>query len=183
MRRVAVAILVLAVPRVGFAQAPAPSPTAPPASPSPTEPAEPIPDARVAVQVEAARGRLTGDFRNQLLGVRVDLLFSPRVGLGGYVGYANLKGKQGRAHALLGYAQVEYLAPLAPALLNLRVPLRFGTGYLSHNGGVARAATGLAIALTPKLDLVSEILAPMVWVTNDQTLLSLNLSLELAARF
>jgi hypothetical protein len=139
--------------------------------------------ARVAVQVESARGRGTGDFRNGLLGLRLDLVFSPRVSLGGYVAAANLKGKDGRVRAMLTYAQVEYLAPLAPHFLNLRVPLRFATGYLTRNGPIVRASVGLAIALGRRFDLISELITPMAWVTNDQTLFSTNLSLELAARF
>jgi hypothetical protein len=139
--------------------------------------------ARVAVQVESARGRGTGDFRNGMLGLRMDLVFSPRVSLGGYVASANLKGKDGRVNALLGYAQLEYMAPLAPHFLNLRVPLRFATGYLARNGPVVRAAAGLAIALGRRFDLISELVTPMAWVTRDQTLFSMNVSLELAAHF
>ena len=41
---------------------------------------------------------------------------------------------------------------------------------------------GLAFALGPRTELVTEFLAPMLWVTNNQTLLSMNLSLELAFR-
>jgi hypothetical protein len=143
----------------------------------------PEPGMRVAVQAESARGRVTGPFHNALAGVRLDLVCSPRVSLGGYLGYANLKGKEDRAHTLLGYAQVEYLAPLSPHLYNLRVPFRFGTGYLGRNGPVVRAATGLAIALGPRVDLITELVTPMFWVTNNQTLFSMNVALELAARF
>jgi hypothetical protein len=171
MRRWALALALAAWSRPGLAEVQAPPP-------APSQP-----DVRVAAQIESARGRVTGAFQNTLAGVRADLLFSARVSLGGYVGYANLKGKDRRAHALLGYAQLEYLAPLSPHFYNLRVPLRFATGYLGRNGPVVRASTGLAIALSPKLDLVAEVLTPMVWVTNDQTLLSMNLALELCARF
>jgi hypothetical protein len=136
---------------------------------------------RLAVQTEAAFGVHPGDFYNQLVGARVDLQFSPRVSVGAYAGYANLKGKDGRAHDLLAYAQVEYLA-LTPNPF-VRIPLRFATGYLPKNGPVVRAATGLAFAVTPKVDIISELLAPTVWVTGDQTVLSMNVSLELAVRF
>ena len=150
------------------------------ARPAPTPPSR-IP-VRLALQTEAAFGRLTGRFRNQLVGVRVDLQFSPRVSFGGYLGYVNLKGKDGRASSLLPYAQLEYMVG-RNARAPVRVPLRFATGYLPRNGPVLRLATGLAFALTPRADLVTELLAPMLWVTNDQLLLSLNLSLELAIRF
>jgi len=138
---------------------------------------------RLALQLESARGHTGAGFRNGMAGMRVDLVFSPRVSLGGYVGYADLKCKDGRAHSTLGYAQLEYLAPLAPHFLNLRVPLRFATGYLARNGPVLRASVGLAAALGRRVDLIVELLTPMAWVTHDQTLFSTNVSLELAMRF
>jgi len=42
---------------------------------------------------------------------------------------------------------------------------------------------GMTIKLTPALDLVTELLAPMVWVTGDQMVLSMNLAAELVYRF
>jgi len=135
---------------------------------------------RLALQTEGAVGVYPGDFYNHLLGVRLDLVFSPHVSFGGYLGYANLKGKDGRTHDLLPYVQVEYMAgPLG----GIRIPLRFASGYLPRNGPVARLSTGLAFALTPALDLVTELLAPMLWVTGDQMVLSMNLAAELVYRF
>jgi hypothetical protein len=134
---------------------------------------------RLAIQTEAASGVVTGRFYNQLVGLRLDAQFSPQVSFGGYLGYVNLKGKDGRANDLLPYAQLEYRTG-APGDA-VRIPLRFASGYLPHNGPVVRLAAGLAFALTPRVDLVTE-LAPMIWVTNNQTLLSMNLSLELAFR-
>jgi hypothetical protein len=135
---------------------------------------------RLALQTEAATGVATGGFYNQLAGVRLDLLFSPHVSFGGYLGYANLKGKDGRAHDVLPYAQVEYLMGRPGSV---RIPLRFASGYLPRNGPVARLATGFAFAVTPTVDLITELLAPMVWVTGDQMVLSMNLSAEIAWRF
>jgi hypothetical protein len=134
---------------------------------------------RLAIQTEAAGGVVTGRFYNQLVGLRLDAQFSPRVSLGGYLGYVNLKGKDGRAGDLLPYAQLEYRTG-APGDA-VRIPLRFASGYLPSNGPVVRLAAGLAFALTPRVDLVTE-LGPMIWVTNNQTLLSMNLALELAFR-
>jgi hypothetical protein len=136
---------------------------------------------RLAVQTEAAFGVHPGDFHNQLVGVRVDLQFSSHVSVGAYGGYANLKGKDGRAHDFLAYAQVEYMA-LAPGSF-MRIPFRFASGYLPMNGPVVRAATGVAFALSPKVDLITELLAPTIWVTGNQAVLSMNLALELAVRF
>jgi hypothetical protein len=135
---------------------------------------------RLALQTEGAVGIFPGDFYNHLAGVRLDLVFSPHVSFGGYLGYANLKGKDGRAHDFLPYVQVEYMVG-PPG--GVRIPLRFASGYLPRNGPVARLATGFAFALTPTIDLVTELLAPMVWVTGDQMVLSMNLAAEIAWRF
>ncbi|HSZ81339.1 MAG TPA: hypothetical protein VLA14_03605 [Polyangia bacterium] len=156
----------------------APAPTAVATQPAPPAAASAIP-LRLAAQVELASGVATGSFHNQLVGGRVDGRFSPHVSLGGYLGFASLKGKDGRLHAALTYAQLEYLAGEPSSWL--RFPLRFATGYLTDNGPVVRAAAGLSFAVGRSVDLVTE-LAPMVWLTNNQTLLSLNLSLELALR-
>jgi hypothetical protein len=186
------------------APATVPAPTAPPApatvpvpsSPSPSVPPTPAAPAvvagaaaieapaewplRLAFAAETASGKATGAFRNQMFGVRLDVMFTSRVSLGGYAGYASLKGKDGRTGNLLPYAQVEYLAGDPAA--RVRFPLRFASGYLPRNGPVARASAGVAIALGPKVDLVTELLTPMIWLTNNQMLLSLNLSLELCLR-
>ena len=164
------------VPASARAQLPPSSVAATPAAPPP---ASGIP-LRLAVQVEAASGVVTGSFHNQLLGVRLDGRFSEHLSLGGYVGAANLKGKDGRAQALLTYAALEYLAGDPAA--TVRYPLRFASGWLAANGPVARVSGGLAIAVSKKVDLVAE-LAPMVWLTNNQILLSVALALEVAYRF
>jgi hypothetical protein len=140
---------------------------------------EPLP-VRLALQTEAAFGVTPGDFRNQLLGARLDFEFSPRVSFGGYLGYANLKGKEERVHNLLPYAQVEYLAGHAAG--RIRFPLRFASGYLPGNGPVARLAAGIALRISPRAYLVAEPLAPMFWITREQMLLSMNVAIELLLR-
>ena len=134
---------------------------------------------RFAVQTEAAIGVYPGDFYNHLAGVRLDLVFSPHVSFGGYVGYANLKGKDGRANNVLPYAQVEYMMG-SPG--SVRFPLRFASGYLPRNGPVVRLSAGFAFPLTPKIDLVTEVLVPTIWITRDQMLLSMDLAAELLFR-
>ena len=176
------------------APAPAPAPGPAPAQPRPanlTLPASSGPPAaatpsgsdrlpmRFAVQTEAAIGVYPGDFYNHLAGVRLDLVFSPHVSFGGYVGYANLKGKDGRASNVLPYAQVEYMLG-SPG--GIRFPLRFASGYLPRNGPVVRLSAGFAFPLTPKVDLVTEVLVPTIWITRDQMLLSMDLAVELLFR-
>jgi hypothetical protein len=152
-----------------------PPPAAPANPPAPTR----LP-VRLAVQTETAFGVATGAFHNQLVGGRADLQFSPRVSFGGYLGYANLKGKDGRANSALSYAQVEYLAgDLTSAI---RFPVRFASGYLGGNGPIVRMAAGLDFPLSRNIDLVTELFTPMLWLTNNQMLLSMNLSLELCFR-
>jgi hypothetical protein len=135
---------------------------------------------RLTVGTEGAAGVGTGSFYNQLVGARLDAQFTPRISFGGYVGYANLKGKDGRATDVLTYAQLEYR--LGHPNDVVQIPVRFASGYLPRNGPVARVAAGLAFTLTPRVELVTELLAPMVWVTNDQLLVSMNFSLELSFR-
>jgi hypothetical protein len=135
---------------------------------------------RLAVQTTAAAGVATGSFYNQLVGLRLDAQVSPHTSGGVYLGYVNLKGKNGRASNALTYAEVEYRTGTPGD--KVRVPVRFASGYLPGNGPVLRLAAGLAFALSPRTELVTEFLAPMLWVTNNQTLLSMNLSLELAFR-
>jgi hypothetical protein len=149
-----------------------------------TTAALPAPPARLpmrfALQTEAAIGVYPGDFYNHLLGARLDLVFSSHVSFGGYLGYANLKGKEGRASNLLAYAQIEYLA--GPAN-HVRIPFRFASGYMPRNGPVMRLSTGFAFPLTPTIDLFTEVLAPMIWLTSDQMVLSMDLAAELVFRF
>jgi hypothetical protein len=161
------AVVMVAAPTMARAQAVIGKPVPPPL---------PL---RLAIQTEGARGVATGPFYNHMLGARLDVVFSPHVSFGGYLGYASLKGKDGRAGNLLPYASVEYLAgnPIATT----RLLLRFASGYLPNNGPVARMAGGVAVSLTPTTQLVTE-LAPMFWVTNDQMLLSMNLAVELCFR-
>jgi hypothetical protein len=170
-----------------------PAPNAPTTTPAPaaatpttatTTAALPLPPGRLpmrfALQTEAAIGVYPGDFYNHLVGGRVDLVFSPHVSFGGYLGYANLKGKEGRASNLLAYAQVEYLA--GPPN-HVRIPFRFASGYLPRNGPVMRLSTGFAFPLTSTIDLYTEVLAPMIWLTSDQMVLSMDLAAELVFRF
>jgi hypothetical protein len=167
----------LAAPPPSINATPPPSINATPSAPAPAG-GETIP-LRLALTLEAATGVITGSFHNQLLGARLDGRFSEHLSLGAYLGLGDLKGKDGRAHAGLVMAVLEYMAGDPAA--TVRWPLRFASGYLASNGPVARVAGGLAIGLGKKVDLIGE-LASMVWLTNNQNLLSLDFGLELAFR-
>jgi hypothetical protein len=163
-----------------------PAPTGPPATAPPSPPVAAATVAppeevevplRLAVQLELANGVVTGSFHNQLIGARLDGRFSERLSFGGYLGVGDLKGKDGRTHAGLVMAVLEYMAGQPEA--TVRCPLRFASGYLAANGPVARLSGGIAVAVGKSVDLVGE-LASMVWITNNQNLLSLDAGLEVA---
>lgn len=158
-----------------------PAPTAPPNVEARPAAAAPL-GLRLALQSDAAEGRATGDFRNQLLVLRLDLFFTPRASLGAALAAANLKGKQGRAGNLLPMVVVGYRSPLGSSG-RWNVPLRFAMGYLPRNGPVARVSAGIAYALGARWEIGADLIAPMAWVTNDQMLLSMNFALEVSRRF
>ena len=134
---------------------------------------------RFAAQTEAAFGVAGGSFYNHLVGVRLDRRFSDVVALGGYVGYANLKGQEGRAHNVLAYLMLEYRLELGGGFV---VPLRYANGYLPKNGPLLRGSVGIGYT-TGDVDLVLELVTPTVWVTHDQAVLSMDLGAEVAWSF
>lgn len=173
-------------PQQGPAPAQAP-PTPAPQTETPTVETRAEPDtgafpARTswALQLESAQGVGTGKFNNVLLAGHLDYAFASRLGLGGYLAVANLKGKDRRVSALMPCALVTYEKPPGPGH-SVSFPLQFATGYLAGNGPVARLSVGMAWAAGQHADIIPA-LAAMAWVTHDQMLLSVNLALELRFR-
>jgi|GEM_PF-3557618 len=151
------------------------------ATSTPPSPAVPSPSrASWSLQLESAQGVATGKFQNTLLAGHVDYSFASRVGLGGYLAIANLKGKDRRVNALMPCALVTYENPPGPGH-SISFPLQFSTGYLTRNGPVARLAAGLAWAVGRRTDIVFDV-ATMAWVTRDEMLLSVNAAIELRFR-
>jgi hypothetical protein len=136
-----------------------------------------FPSARFALRIEPAFGVSGGHFYNQLAGARVDARFTDEVALGAYVGYANLKGQEGRAHDVLPALELEY-RPKFGTSRAFGLPLRFATGYLPENGPVLRLSLGISYAVTPKFDLVLDAFTPTFWVIRDRTVVSLGAALE-----
>ena len=134
---------------------------------------------RYAFQVEPAFGVAGGSFYNQLAGARIDYRFTPEIALGGYLGYANLKGKDGRAHDVLPYLNLEYRPRLGQNSA-FGLPLGFGTGYLPNNGPFLRLSAGLSYALGPQTDVVIAFFNPTFWVVHDRTVISLGAALEVS---
>jgi len=133
---------------------------------------------RVAVQAEPAWGVSGGTFYNQLVGARLDYRFTDSLALGPYVGYANLKGHDGRAHNVLSYLALEYRPRLGAG--GFRLPLRFATGYLPQNGPVLRLSAGASYALSPTVDIALDAFTPTFWVIRDRTVVSLGGALEIS---
>lgn len=135
---------------------------------------------RLAAQTDSAVGMTPGGFFNQLLGARLDCRIGEAFSLGGYLGYANLRGKEGRVHQVLPSAMLEYRVPLAarPWLF----PLRFAAGYLPSNGPFTRLSAGVGYALSPRVDLVAELFAPTLWFSRNQAAASMDIVVEIAIK-
>ncbi len=136
----------------------------------------------LAVQTDLAFGASRDFFFNALLGARIDYRITPDIRLGAYLGYANLRGKDGRASNLLMMAQIEDRVRISSGT-DVRVPLRLGIGYLPGNGPVVRLAAGIGFPISNRVELTFDILAPTFWVIPDRTVVSLDLAVELGYRF
>jgi hypothetical protein len=148
-------------------------PPAPDAGPYPSR-------ASWSLQLEGAQGVATGKFQNLLLAGHIDYAFASRLKLGGYLAVANLKGKDRRVNALLPCALVTYEKPPGPRH-SVSLPIQFATGYLTKNGPVARLSAGPAWVVGARTDLVLTA-GPMVWVTRNDMLFSVELAVELRFR-
>jgi hypothetical protein len=133
-------------------------------------------------QTEPAFGVSQGFFYNHLVGARLDYLFTERVSLGPYIGYANLKGPDGgRTNNVLVYLQFEYAHPLSDSG-DLSLLFHFGSGYLPKNGPFERVAVGFGYSVSKDLRISLDLFAPAFWVVRDATSISLDMALEVAYR-
>ncbi|MEM9187906.1 MAG: hypothetical protein AAGF12_01920 [Myxococcota bacterium] len=135
----------------------------------------------LVLQTEGAIGTSQDVFYNHLVGGRLDYRISQEVLLGGYVGYANLRGKDGRSDNILFYLQVEDRVRIVSSS-DITVPLRLGVGYLPFNGPFVRIAAGINIPLSRRFQLGFDILAPTFWVLPERTAVSMNVAAELIIR-
>jgi hypothetical protein len=172
----ALAVFTLAPARRAVAAEAPPSVDAGTAKPPPSLP-EAAPRFALAAFTEGALG-LEGDgFYNQLTGARLDFRTGRHLTLGFGASYANLKGKEGRTHNALFAAMLEWYAPVSA---RVGVPIRLVSGYLPHNGPWLKAALGLSYDFSDRTRLTFEALAPALWVVHDDTVGSLDASIELA---
>lgn len=132
----------------------------------------------LAAQTEAAFGAGSNNFYNHLLGARVDYRLSQEVFVGGYFGYANLRGREQRVSNALLYLQLEDRIAVSKGS-RFAIPLRIALGYLPRNGPVLRLASGIFYALTPRVSLGAEVLAPTFWMIRDRVLFSLDFAVEI----
>jgi len=136
----------------------------------------------ISGRTDFAFGASRDFFFNALLGARIDYRITPDIRVGAYLGYANLRGKDGRASNLLMLAQVEDRVRVS-ASTDLRVPLRLALGYLPQNGPVVRLAAGLGFPIGSRWEMTFDLLAPTFWVLPERTVVSLDLAAELGYRF
>jgi hypothetical protein len=160
-------------------------PPAPPPAPTEDATAEDATDpgergvARLAIQTESAFGIAAHPFYNHLFGARVDYWFPGGFALGGYLGYVNLKGMNGRASNVLPYLQLEYRLHW-PGGSRVLVPLRFGSGYLPKNGPFLRLAAGPSFPIGESTRLGFDLIAPTFWIVKNSTVVSLDVAAELS---
>jgi hypothetical protein len=134
--------------------------------------------ARLALQTEAAFGLSSKFFYNHFVGSRFDYGFTRDFALGAYVGYANLKGREGRTNNVLPYLQLEY--GLALTTSRILIPLRFGTGYLPKNGPFFRLAAGPSFPLGSGVRLGFDLVAPTFIIVHDRTVVSMDVAAEVS---
>ena len=80
---------------------------------------------------------------------------------------------------MLPYAQVEYRMH-APGGSRLRIPLRFGSGYLPKNGPFLRLAAGLSFPLGDSARLGFDLIAPTVWMVGNSMVFSMDVAAEVS---
>jgi len=122
-----------------------------------------------------ALGTHENTFVNASFGARVDYAVTPSLRIGMELAYANLEGQAGRAHSVLGLLQFEGRAAIDQ---HWSVPVRIALGHLASNGAVLRLASGIALKLTSRIELVLEV-APTLFSTEDGVYPAVGPGLEL----
>ncbi|HXK19503.1 MAG TPA: hypothetical protein VNG33_16955, partial [Polyangiaceae bacterium] len=127
---------------------------------------------RLSFTSSSAFGVTHAKFFNQLVGARLDYRYTPRFAFGAELGYANLKGKDGRVSNVLPEVTTEYRVPLKGETVGM--PLRFSLGFLPKNGPTLRLGAGFDFGVSDSLSFELIPLEPMVWITRDRPEVSLN---------
>ncbi len=148
----------------------------PPEPIDPNQPAFTSPSLRLAAGTEGAIGLSGAGFYNHLVHARLDTVFASSTSVGFELAYANLKGRDGRAHNVLPSVVLEHAVELGSGW---SLPFSFSPGYLPNNGPVLQVAAGFAYAFDDTTELSLSPLAPAAWITKDEAVYSLNVSAEL----
>lgn len=136
----------------------------------------------LALTTQAAFGIGEETFYNHLIGVRAGVRLTPMWGLLLDLSYANLNGRDGRAHSFLPMLSLQARIRLSRSL-GLSMPVRAGIGYLVKNGAVARFSAGLNLELGERFELGLDLVAPTIWFRPGlATIASMNVGLELIVR-
>ena len=135
----------------------------------------------IALQTEAAFGVGSDFFYNHLFGARLGFRITTNSMLGLYVGYANLRGRDGRAGNMLMYLQYEQrLRPSGRS--DISIPLRAAIGYVPFNGPFFRLAAGINIPLSSRVEIAFDILNPTFWILPNSTAVSFDVAAEMIFR-
>jgi hypothetical protein len=136
---------------------------------------------RLGLVSTSAFGMSHARFFNQLVGGRLEYRFDSHFAFGGALSYANLEGKDERAHNVLPEATSAYRVGLDARTFAL--PLRLSLGYLPKNGPTLRVSAGLELAFSDALSLELVPLEAMLWVTRERPEFSLDASAALLVAF
>ena len=148
----------------------------PPEPIDPNQPAFTSPTLRVGAGSEGAFGLSGAGFYNHLVHARLDAVFGSSTFVGFELAYANLKGRDGRAHNVLPSVVLEHAIDLGGGW---SLPFSFSPGYLPKNGPVLQASAGFAYAFDDTTELALIPVSPTAWITKDEAVYSLNLAAEL----
>ncbi len=135
----------------------------------------------IALQTEAAFGVGSDFFYNHLFGARLGFRITTNSMLGLYFGYANLRGRDGRAGNMLMYLQYEHR--LRPSMRSdFSIPIRAAIGYVPFNGPYFRLAAGVNIPLSSRVEIAFDILNPTFWLLPNSTAVSFDVAAEMIFR-
>jgi hypothetical protein len=153
-------------------------------TPSTRAPADRRASHRGAVALIGGPGIGTGDTRFYTFNLRArfELRFTRNLAASAVTGYVNLPGGGQRVHNIPFLGQLEYKIAIAD-LERLRVPIRFGMGYIPFNGPMVRASAGVNYELNDAWEIGADLIAPTFLSSPSAQHLAFELSLEVVRRF
>jgi hypothetical protein len=144
-------------------------------APTPTFPDDFAPW-QLGIGTRGAIGLTKPTFYNQLAGFALRRRFSRELGLGFALSYANLKGPSGRTSNVLPEVVVDYRVHLTRS--TWRLPIRAAAGYLPKNGPTLQIGAGIGARVSDTVELAFDLVAPMLWLSDNLTVASMVLGVE-----